>query len=110
MSDTWRLTKGQGAQLFGVGICLMVILILLLIISSALTLALGGAQSAQLMSMLKGGSTSPASLRLPPLSFGLVARYLVQIPLSGCIAAIFAAPWAKIYRDLAHPDVAATFA
>jgi hypothetical protein len=109
LNDAWRLTKGHAASLLTIGLCLMVILILILTISAALTVAIGGSQASGVMSLLSGGAAKPVSYVMPTFSVRLAARYLIQIPISGCSLAIWAAPWARVYLDLAHPDVASTF-
>jgi hypothetical protein len=45
--------------------------------------------------------------RLGPI---LVVAAVIWVPFIGGMAAIMAAPWARAYRDLQPPDLAATFA
>ncbi|HXV01043.1 MAG TPA: hypothetical protein VG166_11140 [Caulobacteraceae bacterium] len=107
--DAWRLTRGHAGALFAVGLCLLVIAIVVGILSFVVTMAVGGAAAfGAFQSALRGAPASPASL-MPVIGVGLVVRYLIAIPLSGGLLAIIGAPWARAFRDLAQPDVAATF-
>ena len=45
--------------------------------------------------------------RLGPV---LAIAAIIWIPFVGALAAIMAAPWARAFRDLQPPDLAATFA
>ena len=48
---------------------------------------------------------------LGKLAPALIAVVLLWIPLTGCVAAVVSAPWARAYRDLRPPrNVADTFA
>jgi hypothetical protein len=107
LTDAWRLTRGHVGALFAMGLCLVVIYLVALTIQLVLTLAFGGAQAGPLLQTLQGKAQA---VSLPSLTPGVIVRYLVSIPISGCLLAITAAPWARAYRDLAQPDVAATFA
>ncbi|HEY2179095.1 MAG TPA: hypothetical protein VGH15_10965 [Caulobacteraceae bacterium] len=107
--DAWRLTRGHAGALFAIGLCLFAIAVVIGLVSLALTLALGGAAAlGAFQDAMRGTPTSPVSL-MPALSAAFIIRYLIAIPLSGCLLAIVGAPWARAFRDLAQPDVAATF-
>jgi hypothetical protein len=107
--DAWRLTRGHAGALFAIGLCLLVIAVVVGVVSFAVTLAFGGAAAlGAFQDALRGVPRSGASL-MPALSVGLVVRYLIAVPLSGALLAIIGAPWARAFRDLAQPDLAATF-
>jgi hypothetical protein len=90
-----------------------VIFIVIEAVVGALTVALG----LGVLSQAAGGLQNlPTFFSQPPAKiFASVAPALVviglfAIPVSGALMAIMGAPWARAYRDLAQPDVAATFA
>jgi hypothetical protein len=73
-----------GAFLIGLGV-------------AALTLAAGGLQNAQAFF-----EQNPAAIA-SHLAPWLIVYALLVIPIEGCAMAIFMAPWARAYRDVAPP-------
>jgi len=109
--DAWKLTRGHAGALFAIGLCLTVVLLVVMAVNVALTLSMGGPQAQSLMQAFQAPHPgAPPAQLIPPLTPMVVVKYLIAIPVSGCIIAIWGAPWARAYRDLAQPDVAATFA
>jgi len=108
VADAWRLSRGHAGSLFAIGLCVFVIFIIVTVVHVLLNVATGTVPMQTFTHMGQPGKL-PSQL-IPPLSPGLVVRYLIAVPISGCTLAIAAAPWARAYRDLAQPDVAATFA
>lgn len=110
--DAWSLTRGHAGALFLVGLCMFVILLVIEAVIGAITVALG----IGFLSQMAGGfrnlptffSQSPASI-VSTLLPALAVMGLFSIPISGALMAIMGAPWARAYRDLAQPDLAATF-
>ncbi len=112
LGESWNLTRGRAAPLLGVGLLLILILLACEIVVvaifmavgfSVLSLSFGGMQN--LAGVLRTEGLSAFS-RVMPL---VTAVALVSAPLLGCATAIMTAPWARIYRDLKGPDLAATF-
>lgn len=104
LADAWALTRGHAVELLMVGASLFVILVLIEVVIGAFALAIGIA----LLGHAAGGlaafhayfSRPPAEI-LAGMAPGLVLLGLVAIPVTGCLWAIVAAPWARAYRDLA---------
>jgi hypothetical protein len=113
LADTWSLTRGRAVDLFVIGICLFVILLVIELIVGAFAIGIGLAilsQAAGGLSNIQGFFTRPPAEILSTLAPALIAFGIIGIPLTGCLMAIVAAPWAKAYRDLVQSDAAATFA
>jgi hypothetical protein len=90
----------------------MVIVILIEAVLGAIVLALGLGFMSQLaggLGNLQAFFTRPPAEVIAALSPALVVMALLSIPVSGGLLAIVSAPWARAYRDLAPPNVAATF-
>jgi hypothetical protein len=111
--DAWALTRGHAGTLFLIFLCMAVILLVIEAVLGALTLALGfgvlGSAAGGLQNLPTFFSRSPVDI-IASLAPALVVLGLLTIPVSGALTAIMGAPWARAYRDLAQPDVAATFA
>jgi hypothetical protein len=111
--DAWTLSRGHAGALFLLALCLFVILMVIELVVGAVALAFGIAILGQAAGGLQNLSTffsqSPSAL-FASLAPALIIGGLVSIPVSGALVAIVGAPWARAYRDLAPPDVAATFA
>jgi hypothetical protein len=109
--ESWTLTRGRVVSLFLIGLSLFGIFILIDILLLAVLLGFGAAAVQSLGGLNQVAEllrASPATLigKLAPL---LVVYVVVQIPITGCLMAIGAAPWAKAYRDLL-PDASHVFA
>jgi hypothetical protein len=108
--ESWTLTRGHAGVLFILAICLVAILLvaeaavfgaLALVGVAVVAPALGGL--ANLATVL---ARSPSAVVAAFAPF-LVVVAIILIPLSGCVRAIMAAPWARAYLDLTGPDAAA---
>ncbi len=104
--DAWRLTKGHVGSLFAIGLCLVGIALAAEAVVGALLVALGvaalGAAAGGLQNLQAFFAMGPAVIatRLAPW---LIVYAVLTIPLEGCALAIFGAPWARAYRDVAPP-------
>jgi len=110
--ESWRLTRGKVGSLFLLALCIVAILfvgeviigaVLILIGAGALSSAAGG------LGNLAAFFRQPLAEILSGLAPFLVGLAVVWIPFSGCALALMGAPWARAYRDLVGPDLAATF-
>ncbi|HLI67499.1 MAG TPA: hypothetical protein VKU90_14145 [Caulobacteraceae bacterium] len=110
LGDAWRLTRGHVLSLFLIGLVLALIALAAEIVIGLVLVAIGlGGLAA-----LAGGfqNIAPflqqpgALVRLAPL---LVIFAIIWVPFIGCLSTLMSAPWARAYRDLKPPDVAATF-
>jgi hypothetical protein len=112
LAEAWALTRGHAGSLFLIALCMFVILMLIESVIGVVALAIGAGVLGQ---MAGGFSNLPAFFSRPPatilanLAPALVVAGLASIPISGTMMAIIGAPWARAFRDLAQPDVAATF-
>lgn len=108
LGDAWRLTKGHGWSLFGLGLALFCIAILIGIVQAVVSLATGGFDLMTVMS----SANNPAAMfnTATPFTLPRMIGFVVSVPIIGCEVAILASPWARAYRDLAQPGVAETFA
>ncbi|THD60521.1 hypothetical protein [Phenylobacterium sp.] len=104
-AESWTLTSGQGWKLFGVALCLMLIMIGLefaILIPTVLALSLSGALGSMMAAAQAGHgpSSSPAT----------IAAYAVILPILGAlVVAIFGAPWASIYQQLSAGRTASPY-
>ena len=111
-ADAWALTRRHAGALLVIGIALFAILLVAEIVIGLVLLTVGFGY----LSSAAGGlphlrdffSGSPASI-LASVTPLLVIFAVIWIPLTGCAFAIMGAPWARAYRDLSGPDLAATF-
>lgn len=108
--ESWALTRGRAGGLFLIALSLFGIAIVGEIVVGVVLLAAG----AGMLGAAAGGlATLPAFFERPPgvilsnLAPLLALIALVSIPFYGAIIAIFGAPWARAYRDLAGPGPAA---
>ena len=110
--DAWALTRRHAGGLFMIALCLFAILIAAEIVIGLLALIVGLGALGSVAGGLPGLRTffqqPPAAIfsSLTPL---LIIGGMVSVPLTGCSFAITGAPWARAYRDLSGPDLAATF-
>jgi len=111
-ADAWALTRRHAGALLVIGIALFAILLIAEIVVGLVMLAVGLgylSSAAGGMSHLRDFfSGSPASI-LASATPLLVIFAVTWIPLMGCAFAVIGAPWARAYRDLSGPDLAATF-
>jgi hypothetical protein len=104
--DAWRLTKGHVGSLFAIGLCLVGIALAAEVVIGAVLIGLGvaalGAAAGGLHNVQALFALGPAVIaaRLAPW---LIVYAVLAIPLTGCASAIFMAPWARAYRDVAPP-------
>jgi hypothetical protein len=109
--ESWTQTRGHVGGLTLVGLGVLGLLLVSEIVFLAAMFAIGAASIAA-VGGLQAFSTmiqhAPQALfaRLWPFLAGYVA---LLVPIAGCITAIAAAPWAKVYLDL-HPDASDIFA
>jgi hypothetical protein len=113
LGESWTLTRGRVGSLFMVGLVLGVTVVIAEIILLIVFVALGVGVLAAIAGGLQNLPTlfqqPPQSLlsRLAPI---LAVVALIWVPFTGGVSAIVSAPWARAYRDLKPPDLAATFA
>ncbi len=113
LGESWTLTKGHVGSLFMIGLLLLVVAIIAEIVLVILLVAVG---AGALTAIAGGLNHIPALFQEPPqvlfarLGPILVVAAIIWIPFVGAMAAVMAAPWARAYRDLQPPDLAATFA
>jgi hypothetical protein len=111
-ADAWRLTSRHVGALLVVSIAIFAVLLGAQIVIGLIMLSLGLGY----MSSAVGGLSHLRAffLRSPAEMLASAAPLLVifgvmSIPLTGCTFAIVGAPWARAFRDLAGPDLAAAF-
>ena len=113
LGESWALTKGHVGSLFMIGLLLVVVALVAEIVLVIVLVAVG---AGALTAIAGGMSNIPVLFQEPPqvlfarLGPILVIAAIIWVPFIGCISAIMAAPWARAYRDLQPPDLAATFA
>jgi hypothetical protein len=111
-ADAWRLTSRHVGALLVVSIAIFAVLLVAQIVIGLIMLSLGLGY----LSSAVGGLShlrefflrSPAEM-LASAAPLLVIFGVMSIPLTGCTFAIVGAPWARAFRDLAGPDLAAAF-
>lgn len=112
LGESWALTKGHVGSLFMIGLLLFVVAIVAEIILLIVLAAVGAGAVAAIAG---GFQNLPVFFQQPPqvllsrLGPVLIIAAIIWIPFVGCLTAIMAAPWARAYRDLQPPDLAATF-
>jgi hypothetical protein len=113
LGESWALTKDHVGALFMIGLLIFVaaliaeivlVIVLVAIGAGALAAIAGGLQNVPLLFQ------QPPQVLFSRLGPILILAFLIWIPFVGCLTAIMAAPWARAYRDLQPPDLAATFA
>jgi hypothetical protein len=113
LGESWALTKGHVGSLFMIGLLLVVVALVAEIILIIVLVAVG---AGALTAIAGGLNNIPVLFQEPPqvlfarLGPILVIAAIIWVPFVGALAAIMAAPWARAYRDLQPPDLAATFA
>jgi hypothetical protein len=113
LGESWALTRGHVGSLFMIFLLLLVVALVAEIVLSILFVAIG---AGALVALAGGLHNLPAFFQAQPqvllarLSPLLAIAALIWVPFVGCLMAIMAAPWARAYRDLQPPDLAATFA
>jgi hypothetical protein len=113
LGESWALTRGHVGSLFMIGLLIFVVALIAEIVLGILLVAVG---AGALAAIAGGFQNVPVLFQEPPqvifarLGPILIIAAVLWIPFVGCLAAITAAPWARAYRDLQPPDLAATFA
>jgi hypothetical protein len=113
LGESWALTRGHVGSLFMIGLLLFVVALLAEIVLVILLVAIG---AGALTAIAGGLQNIPTLFQEPPqvlfarLGPILIIAAVLWIPFVGALSAIMAAPWARAYRDLQPPDLAATFA
>jgi len=113
LGESWNLTRGHVGSLFMIGLLIFVVALVAEIVLGIVLIAVG---AGALAAIAGGFQNVPVLFQEPPqvifarLGPILIIAALLWIPFVGCLAAITAAPWARAYRDLQPPDLAATFA
>jgi hypothetical protein len=113
LGESWALTRGHVGSLFMIGLLLFVVALLAEIVLVILLVAIG---AGALTAIAGGQQNIPTLFQEPPqtlfarLGPVLIIAVVLWIPFVGGLSAIMAAPWARAYRDLQPPDLAATFA
>ena len=102
--DAWSLTKGRVGGIILIGLCLFLIALLLGLLIDGVLIALGAA----ILGVAAGGLNNlEAFFQQPPMAIittlapSLILLAVLAIPVEGCALAIFIAPWARAYRDVA---------
>ncbi|HEY1447289.1 MAG TPA: hypothetical protein VGF33_02015 [Caulobacteraceae bacterium] len=111
LADAWSLSRGRALDLFVIGLVLFVILLLIELVVGAFFIAIGFAflsQAAGGLNGIQGFFTRPPAEIFSTLSPALIVFAVVGIPLTGCLMAIVAAPWARAYRNLVGPEPVAS--
>ncbi len=113
LTDAWALTRRHAGGLFVVMLCLVALVILAQIVFGLIAVLTG----ATFLAATAGGFDHLSTFfRRPPgeilsgMSPLLGISVVVSAPLLGAFMAVTGAPWARAYRDLAGPDLSATFA
>lgn len=108
--DAWSLSKGHVGSLFVIGLCLVVIALVAEAVLLALVVGLGvaalGVAAGGLQNLQAFFTQNPAMI-FSHLAPWLIVYGLMIIPVEGCAMAIFIAPWARAYRDVAPPHAPA---
>lgn len=108
LGDAWALTRGKAGSLFLIALTLVVMLIVAELVIVAVGAGVLGAATGgftEIPALVKQGLAAVVS-RLAP---GLAVVALGWLLLVGCAIPVFYAPWARVYRDLKHTDLAAAF-
>ena len=104
--DAWALTRRHVGSLFVVGLCLVGIALAAELVVGAFLIALGvaalGVAAGGLGNLQAFAALGPAVM-LTRLAPWLIVYAVLAVPLQGCATAIFGAPWARAYRDVAPP-------
>ncbi len=111
-AEAWRLTSRHVGALLVVSIAIFAVLLVAQVVIGLIMLSLGLGY----LSSAVGGLShlrefflrSPAEM-LSSAAPLLVIFGVMSIPVTGCTFAIVGAPWARAFRDLSGPDLAATF-
>lgn len=110
--ESWALTRGRAGGLFLIALSLVGIALVGEIVIGVAFFAVGaGMLGAEVggLANLPAFFERPTGAILSSLAPLLVLIGLVSIPFYGATLAIFGAPWARAYRDLAGPGAAPVF-
>jgi len=108
--DAWALTRGRFWSLFLLGVLLVVILLVLEVVIGVAALAIGFGVAGPAIGDFKTFIQRPPAEILASLTPAFILLAVLFVPVQGALYAILVAPWAIVYREIAQPDVAATFA
>lgn len=107
LMDAWALTRGKAGDLFLIGFGLFLVVVLIEVVLGAIALAIGlavvGANSQSFAALF---ARPPADI-IGSLTPVLAVVVVISIPVTGCLQAIIAAPWARAWRDLTGAPQAA---
>jgi hypothetical protein len=109
--ESWTMTRGRVGSLFMIALGIVGVFLLVDIVVILLLVALGAGAVANLGGLSQAGALfqqSPQAALTRILPF-LAIYGVVMVPISGCVLAIGAAPWARAYKDLL-PAAADAFA
>jgi hypothetical protein len=104
--ESWTLTRGHVGALLIVAVCLIAILIIGEMVLMGVLMVAGAAILASAAGGLANLSTffsQPPSAVLAGVAPLLILAAALFIPLTGCVFAIWGAPWARAYLDLTTP-------
>jgi hypothetical protein len=111
--ESWHITRGKVGSLFLIALCIVaIVLVAEIVFVIVMGLVAAGAWAA----VGATGAGMIAFLHQPPQAMltGMAPFMAVFAVISGglgaCAFAVTCAPWARAYKDLAGPDLAATFA
>lgn len=107
LMDAWALTRGKAGDLFLIGFGLFLVVVLIEVVLGAIALAIGLAVVGAKFQTLAALFARPPSEIISGLAPVLAAGVVISIPVTGCLQAIIAAPWARAWRDLAGAPPAA---
>ncbi|HEX4197201.1 MAG TPA: hypothetical protein VHZ26_07145 [Caulobacteraceae bacterium] len=113
LGESWTLTRGHVGSLFMIGLLLFVLALVAEIVLGIVFVALGVGGLAALAGGLRnvpGLFQEPPQTVLARIGPLFAVAAVIWVPFAGALAAVMAAPWARAYRDLQPPDLAATFA
>jgi hypothetical protein len=111
LADAWSLSRGRAVDLFVILLVQIVIVLVIEMVVAVVFIAIGFAflsQAAGGLNGLRDFFTRPPAEIFSTLAPALVVVGLVSIPVTGCMMAILAAPWARAYRDLVGPEPVAS--
>lgn len=108
LGEAWALTRGKVGSLFLIALLLVIMILTAEIVLVGIGAGLVGAMALGIGQVQTLAQQSPAALlsRFAPV---LLVEGVGWIVLIAVVMPVFAAPWARAYRDLRQTDVAAAF-
>lgn len=111
--ESWALTKGRAWKLLGLAVLLVLTLLgVSIVVFGLLAAVVFGVMGGNFSPGALAGGWRPSAGLLGLLSIGGIVGFLVVSFFTGAVSAIFSAPWAVVYQELAGPSteaIAATF-